>query len=271
MSHINSISPGNKIYLIAESNANGVGVRSDSSSSGFRVTEQAKLTHFEITDIDGYNISFKNLEDVNTYKDKYINISNTNAAMSLSVSTRTYLTLDSDGRLSNEDSYFLVWNGKSGKAGLFNNNITTYYNMYLDTSSNISISEFASDMLNELSCDNTGNTYPSSKIWNNMKSIYNKLSSSDKEDLLDIDGNESDTDIEKAIAKYDYVIKKYNSTTTEVYEDFIGRVGNKITLSSKGEINIYNNDNYMIINITIIIGVISLGALLSYLYIKKNR
>ena len=81
-------------------------------------------------------------------------------------------------------------------------------------------------------CDATGNTAPSSSTWNTLKGTYLDLDADVKayfesaDYSLGADGltvtalNDTDLDIAKAVAKYDYVCNKYSSVT---YNNFISR------------------------------------------------
>lgn len=85
-----------------------------------------------------------------------------------------------------------------------------------------SVNEFANDFLDNIVCDG-GKTAPDVANWNNVKTnCYDILFSDDRDSLLKGSAGENGIKIEQALARYDYIIKKYN-VDKEVYSDYISR------------------------------------------------
>ena len=107
------------------------------------------------------------------------------------------------------------------------------YHNFVVIVSNDEASSWSTSFLDDISCDPTGVNPPSVDEWNAMKNSYNLLSSSAKEKIKTATAKENSSNvIEKAVYKYDYIILKYNKSST-VYEEFItNRVKSQIYISS---------------------------------------
>ena len=72
-------------------------------------------------------------------------------------------------------------------------------------------------------CDATGNTSPtfgSGGSWSAFEGAYNYLSSTDKSTLQTTSANKNGGDLQQGLARYDYVVGKYGTST---YSDFLNR------------------------------------------------
>ena len=135
---------------------------------------------------------------------------------------------------------------------------------YADSSSTDGATTFAQEFMNAFTCDATGTnapTFASGKSWASLKTAFNALSTADQNTLKNVTANESGTDIEKAVARYDYVVAKYG------YENFMDRT---IT-NSANKMNVFNGNSTN--NILLILGSISLLGGLTYLayFLKKRK
>lgn len=72
-------------------------------------------------------------------------------------------------------------------------------------------------LLNELACDN-GVTAPDLETWNTIAEFYAELVDTDKAIMKSAKADVAGSDLEKAMAKYEYIVGKYTT-----YADFIGR------------------------------------------------
>lgn len=92
------------------------------------------------------------------------------------------------------------------------------------TVSYYSASNFSQDFLTNITC-NGGSTAPSVSNWNSMRdNKYSLLFDADKTTLAGATASESGTVIEKAMARYDFIIGKYNKQSV-VYANYISRSG----------------------------------------------
>lgn len=123
--------------------------------------------------------------------------------------------------------------------------------------------DFATDFLSATaSCQNSGNTPNISTLWSNGKANYTRLFTEDLNTLAGADANQAGTTIEQAMARYDFIARKYYSS-----DNYLNRnlgVGNYMVLfgiSSK-KIAPYT--------IIVIFTLVSVAALAIYIT-NKNR
>ena len=139
---------------------------------------------------------------------------------------------------------------------------------------------FAEDLLG-YTCDEDGKTAPSVEAWGNFATFYagDTLSADDKTALIGAPAVEhevpttNDEKVEAAMAKYDYIVGKYNKTLgfTEDYPDFIERDPAPLK-NIRTETIGYNSTNTAIIVVSVIaiVSVSSIGVLL-VLKRRKNH
>lgn len=178
----------------------------------------------------------------------------------ITVNTGTY----SSGTWTYSDSSFpnsvtFTVNGSSGNRRI--SSIKVYY---------YTLTDFGEDFLNEVRCDN-GVNQPSITSWNNVKSNYYDILFSDEQTILkNTTSNENGTISEQAMARYDYIIHKYN-IDNEVYTNYI----NRALISNRALSRSINTCDEMLIIVTIsismmlLISVIGLGLYLKEINKKK--
>ena len=92
-------------------------------------------------------------------------------------------------------------------------------NLFADT--------FASEFLTNLQCTANGTaqpTYTNDYSWSTFDTLYSTLDEEEQTILVSTTANQSGTDIQKAMARYDYIVGKYNKGQgITSYNDFIGR------------------------------------------------
>lgn len=129
-------------------------------------------------------------------------------------------------------------------------------------------------------CDASGATDPDdlASAWTTVTNSYSSLDLSTKALFLDVaeDGDENGSEIEHCVATYDYILKKYNTTTVTTYTDFMGRVSaNIVTLSSSSNkilVNpLFSNENTNLITIIVIISLVSITSIGGYFFIRKRK
>lgn len=146
-----------------------------------------------------------------------------------------------------------------------------------DSGTNNSATGLATLFTDYITCDATGENAPSYKVgasWDIFETLYSKYSESAKNLLAETISSISGTDLQIGLAKYDYIIHKYNTLEVSIYKDFLGRVdSNQITLnaSSNSESFAINLDNSSYITIIIAVGVSLASALILLITFKKKR
>ncbi|HBB05677.1 MAG TPA: hypothetical protein DCZ41_03730 [Firmicutes bacterium] len=127
--------------------------------------------------------------------------------------------------------------------------------------------EFADALLTILECDATGNTAPSKDDWNGIATTYfDPLSTEAKEYFKKAAANLEGSDIEKAMAKYDYIIAKYG---TDNYTDYIGRGVEKIAQSRSLVASEKDNNILAIVSICVFAGTVITAGL--FFALKKKK
>ena len=79
--------------------------------------------------------------------------------------------------------------------------------------------EFATTFLDSITCDATGETAPVlSRSWSSLSAMYEDVETSQKGVLVNANANENGNVVERAMARYDIICRKYSQ-----YNNFIGR------------------------------------------------
>ena len=122
---------------------------------------------------------------------------------------------------------------------------------------------FAEKFIDTVTCNSQGTsapTYKNSSSWSDLSTYYtNNLSSTTKNLFKSASANESGTTLEKAVAKYDYIVRKYH------YTNFMSRTG----LSSNNPVVVTNNNTSLIV-VVLSMSCISLLAV-SIFFIKSKK
>ena len=121
---------------------------------------------------------------------------------------------------------------------------------------------YAATFLSAFTCNAQGTSAPTfTTSWAQLKTAFNALDTADQNTLKNATANENGTDIEKAMARYDYVVAKYG------YENFINRASG----NSANRMNNFNSDSAN--NLLLVLGSMSLLGGLTYLayFLKKRK
>ena len=162
-------------------------------------------------------------------------------------------------------------------SGIFLNNTSIYNNIDFissdkDSDTSISATGMATVFKDNVFCDSTGNNAPnyrSGVTWSTFESLYAKLSSDTKTLLATTPSDEGGSALEAGLAKYDYILGKYNTSSTDPYNDFLGRIENNlITLDSLNNFDSSNNAKTILI---IISATFLLTTLFITLVIKRKK
>ena len=275
-SNLNTLVKGDMVYLITGNTNYGIGGFSR-NTYGYKQTELSSLLYFEVMDVTNeYEVLIRYAAT-----HKYINVTQTATGFYIDSDVKSYLSMNEDNHLyiSSDDKDFIL--GRSGdylglyQSGSLSNYPTVDDNclyMYKDTGFVASMASFTVAMTERLICDG-GTTPPSTEIWNDINNIYNKLSVSDKNTLKTTDKDEKGDDTEQALAKYDFIIKKYYKTGE--YADFIGRVANGKIVPDALMFDTVSprNGNSDTITITIItmVSVMTLVSFTSFFLMKRKH
>lgn len=102
-------------------------------------------------------------------------------------------------------------------------------------------------------------------IWATLNTEFNALSDGAKKVVKEAIANNAGTDLEKAMARYDHIVKRYSATHTEI-NDFIGR---GVTASLTNQLFKANTtNNIMVISL---IACASAAAIGSFFFIRKRK
>ena len=141
--------------------------------------------------------------------------------------------------------------------------------------------DFAQMILDDITCNAQGTSAPSSSDWLILKGFWDDgttVTAAGKQTLLDAEAVEHEnpsTDeeiIQAAMAKYDYIIGKYNKAQglTTQYPDFINRNPSPIG-NSRAILGFVNNNSANTVSIIVIISMISVTAIGGYFFLRKKR
>ena len=138
---------------------------------------------------------------------------------------------------------------------------------------NLFAETFADEFLTNLTCNNAGTsapTYAEGYDWSKFESIYNGLDSEEQGRLHDAIASQSGTQIQQAMARYDYIEGKYNPEGTSTsYKNFIGRT---ITPNQSGRVLLsVINKNTSTVIIIVVISSISVAAIGGYFLFRKKK
>lgn len=113
--------------------------------------------------------------------------------------------------------------------------------------------------------------------WNAFQAEYNQMATEAKKIVTNAVANESGCYYEQAVARYDYICRKYNTKEEEIYEDYANREdAGKFTLSKVNNISLFdllsdeNNTSTIIIIVASSVSLLSITAL-SVLLVKKRK
>ena len=169
-------------------------------------------------------------------------------------------------KYSSNDIYLEYYSSK-GSFSAYSASATDYVlNFYRETSSSVgeTAATWGTAFLSTISCDATGTNAPSTSAWATMKSQYEALSGAEKTNVTSATPSESGTDLQKAIARYVYIVNKYTNRTN--YPDYLGKA------SGTNSINpLSTNDTTMIIFVVLSASIIISSGLVIYHLSRKKK
>lgn len=127
----------------------------------------------------------------------------------------------------------------------------------------VSLINWANQINNTLRCNNGVNP-PNVDTWNNIKTTYfdNVIKAVDLEIIRNEVANPNGTNLQKALAKYDYIISKYGDTQ---YQNYLER---NISIGKANVFGIASNSNLPLISILSLMGI---GSILGATFLLKKK
>ena len=132
----------------------------------------------------------------------------------------------------------------------------------------------ADSLMTDITCNN-GATAPSTSVWGSISTAYGNIPAAMKYEKALLTGGTADEEsedvIEQALARYDYIVGKYNKGQgITAYNDFLGRnpspIGNSRIIS-----NSIVNNSVNTVAIIVVISMISITAIGGYFYLRKKK
>ena len=133
------------------------------------------------------------------------------------------------------------------------------------------LSEWCQDFVDNYACNAAGTSAPSTSSWTEFANKFSVLSASEKADALAAEANEEGTLLEQAMAKYDYIVGKYNKGQgLTAYNDYINRNPLPIGgISLRG--SVFFNETNTIVAVIIIASMVAIAGIGSYLLIRRRK
>lgn len=125
------------------------------------------------------------------------------------------------------------------------------------------LTNWANQINNALRCDNGVNP-PDVDAWNNIKTTYfdNVIKAVDLETIRNEVANPNGTNLQKALAKYDYIVSKYGDAQ---YQNYLER---NILIGKANTFGITSNSNLLLISILSLFGI---GSILGVTFLLKKK
>ena len=167
--------------------------------------------------------------------------------------------------VNNSTNYYLGFSGTYTTFGNYSSsNISGYINFVANTEAGMI--GLATVIINNVVCNANGTSAPtlsSLSAWSQLSDIYGKLDSTLQQNLTEMDADEDGSIIQKAMAKYDYILAKYGTTN---YSNFLGR--SIINNSNRTAQPIVNNNTMVILIIMSVLGTFTFAA---WFFHKKKQ
>lgn len=133
---------------------------------------------------------------------------------------------------------------------------------------------FGERFLLNIACDG-GVTAPSVSRWDRLADLFHELDQDDQEAFMDARANENGNAVEAAVARYDFIIHKYGTKSTENpngYVDFMSRFTDMVNVGIVNRSTTSNsNRRTMAIVTTTVFGAALLGAGLIAFSLKRKH
>ena len=225
------------------------------STSGFTFYNETEAKFFY-----GYTTT----SGTKTYRDLGLTDDTTQTGINWTVSANAAGTGYDVTTTHNSNTIYLEYYTNKSNFSAFTASATdVVINFYKETTASTSgAATYAATFLSAFTCNAQGISAPTfTTSWAQLKTAFNALDTADQNTLKNATANENGTDIEKAMARYDYVVAKYG------YENFINRTSG----NSANRMNNFNSDSAN--NLLLVLGSMSLLGGLTYLayFLKKRK
>ena len=132
------------------------------------------------------------------------------------------------------------------------NKYTSNYEVEFISSDDTAATALSELFLDDIVCNANGTSAPtfvSNVTWDSFEKAYDEFNDSAKNVLSSTMSNPSGTSLQKGLARYDYILGKYNTSSTTPYNDFLGRIAaGKITINAKRSVILgFNNQSLILI------------------------
>lgn len=224
-----------------------------------------------ISKIDGgYSIqglSGKYIGSLETKKDNGLLASDSALLNSISFNATS-----SEATIKGTNEYCLTFNNDSNanRFRYYNSGTVKLYRLEDSTSVKEEAITYAQLFNEGIDCDSNGINKPSG--WDAVKEMWNDgttISEEAKIILTNVDlDTETNEDIKKCIATYEYIVEKYSKIDSSTYNDFMGR--NVVTFSTN-VINKINTNSNSVVLVTIIISCLGIATLGGAMLLKKRK
>ncbi len=282
-----SLTAGDKVVIVAQANRNstsGYALTSTLKNSYYLTPTDASISNLKLTltsDMEVWTVGGSSTSgftfcsaDGTKYLQGYTSGTYKDLALPSTASEGTSWNVSANAAGTGYDMYttysgtnvYLEYYSSKGSFSAYSASATDYVlNFYKETSVSVNPAlEYAQNFLSAFTCDATGTnapTFVSGKSWASLKTAFQALSTPHQNTLKNATANESGTDIEKAMARYDYVVAKYG------YENFINRTisnsANKMNIIKGASIN----DILLVMGITSLLG----GFTFLAYFLKKRK
>ncbi len=275
--YTDSLSSGT--YVIASPYNNAVYGMSNTITSDKFTATALTVANNQITASDGANYAFT------------ITVSSTSATIQTSAGYVSYTGNSTSMEISSTAYSYTISQGSNGGAftfttsdnrGLRYSKTYSAFKAYTKGSSNYDLdlykyvddstttytaSKFVSDFNTAITCDETGVNSPafaSGYSWNVLKNKFNSLSQDVQSTFTNasytIEQIESGSDIQKVVARYDYIVSKYG------YENFMNRAA-----INNGKLLLINESNNNGLITIMVVSLVILSTSLIYIVRKKKE
>ena len=214
-----------------------------------------------------YLYGIKNVTSSKTYYNIYAN----GTSSSDGITWTANLNSSNTGfDLFNSQGVYLEYYGSYDEFTGYSKSANEPINFYRKTTKTTDIytaEEFATDFLDSITCNNNGATAPTlSRFWSELAALYATVDTDHKAVLVNAIANESGSIIEQAMARYDFLCRKYSE-----FNNFIGR--SSANASNSISNLVYKSlfgDKALVIAFSIVSGVVVAGAIV-LISLKKKR
>ncbi len=250
-------------YLTPESAtvSNGVLTKTDSMPVW---TVSGTNGSFKFENDGDYLYGIKNVTSTKTYYNIYAN----GTSSSDGVTWTANLNSSNTGfDLYNDQGVYVEYYGQYDEFTGYSKSANEPINFYRKTTKTIDIytaEEFSTDFLASITCNNNGESTPTlSRSWSELAALFAEVDSAHKTVLVNADANENGDVIERAMARYDLLCRKYSQ-----FNNFIGRAS--ANPSNSALTKMMRRDHSLALAFSIVSGVIVIGVIVLITLRKKK-